>query len=1057
MELKNFFAQDDQGNKLPGATCYLYQRGTESLVTGLVNVNGMLLGNPFTADQQGLIQLAAANGLYDLRVVHNLRDFRIRLQFNDVAGTVEAAEAAAGRAEVAADTSAASANQYPTVEEGIAATAGTGSTNRFFTVPVTGNNAVLWYRNDAGVAVQINGAPSTQAVSQSMLTSGEKIASDDFLPVGQVFNGATYITSNGKVMGFSIPAGFVGNTSYVSYLVQPAADLLARLAGSVVRLKVVCDATEGFFPDKVSGTVVAQVYRAGAAVNVGTLVRSEQIGTKLYREVLYTVTAADQKFGVCLQVQGFSGNNAHSVSVASVSYSVETWAGKDVSAGDLLLAARLKPVSDAVSAAESKVSGALLTSGNVYGTASSSVGAGQALNGATRINEGAVNKGFTIPAGQGGGSSYITAWVTAGGLSGKVATLTTKYEATANFLANTPNTNVSLSVRRTTGISNVAPMSRTLSQSGTEVTQVIQYLVDPLDIDIGPVFQASGGLSAQGDSRYIKVTSVSFTLPAPVGSSQNDAMFEAKLAPKLDAISNATGVYTLQTVLAGIGQALAAPAAANATLAGATGKAKRAQILLEPGYYPADSNWYLAEYTTLKAKRHDRPHIHFELPDGSPLLPANYQPFWMDRSGTLDGIKITARNARYALHCEASGANPDSTIRFKDIWMEHLGNSPTVPAWVSQAALGCGVSSGWDLRSEGSTYRSPFACFSYHTNNDFAKPSYVENNGDRLIGTAADGAISGYSLRIQPLGSRQRDQYRAYGCQFMGDIWYQPDPWKQTTLDYQPAAHTEVEMVGWGNSPAVFIMTEFGRALKIASNTEAGSTVTVAGDAVPLLFGEVKTFPGVVALPAYVHGTFDISGAGVGLNRNIFITALGKRLGNCTSVNKTLTITLNGDAPVSIVFNQDYTNVTNATILATINAELGSSGVASEYNLGGRYRPLWTDEEKTLWNASATEGIPMGAALVHDGSYKKIRKMTSSDPSGLFIGIAWEDIYPGTWGRVKTCGYLPTSDLLGYITPLTFGQPVYINPAMAGRMTANVGTYPIMSAIRSDAVEVAKK
>lgn len=88
MELKNFFAQDDVGNILSEATCYVYVRGTESLVTSLQNANGVALVNPFTANQQGLIQFAAPNGLYDLRVVKGNRDNRIRVQCNDVTDTL---------------------------------------------------------------------------------------------------------------------------------------------------------------------------------------------------------------------------------------------------------------------------------------------------------------------------------------------------------------------------------------------------------------------------------------------------------------------------------------------------------------------------------------------------------------------------------------------------------------------------------------------------------------------------------------------------------------------------------------------------------------------------------------------------------------------------------------------------------------------------------------------------------------------------------------------------------------------------------------------------------
>ncbi|KPM64097.1 hypothetical protein HB4184_10835 [Pseudomonas putida] len=50
----------------------------------------------------------------------------------------------------------ASVGVYATVAEGLANTSGTGTNNRFFSVPATGDKAETRYRNDAGVAVEIN-------------------------------------------------------------------------------------------------------------------------------------------------------------------------------------------------------------------------------------------------------------------------------------------------------------------------------------------------------------------------------------------------------------------------------------------------------------------------------------------------------------------------------------------------------------------------------------------------------------------------------------------------------------------------------------------------------------------------------------------------------------------------------------------------------------------------------------------------------------------------------------------------------------------------------------
>ena len=161
MELKNFFAQDDQGNKLPGATCYLYQRGTESLIGTLYKANGLPLSNPFTTDNNGLAQLAAANGLYDVRVVRDDRDYRLTVQFNYVAETVGAAEFAASRAEIARDSTVLSAGVKNDIAHGLASTL---NGENFSVLSSSSDEYVILYKNNAGVAVEVKRYPSTEAI-----------------------------------------------------------------------------------------------------------------------------------------------------------------------------------------------------------------------------------------------------------------------------------------------------------------------------------------------------------------------------------------------------------------------------------------------------------------------------------------------------------------------------------------------------------------------------------------------------------------------------------------------------------------------------------------------------------------------------------------------------------------------------------------------------------------------------------------------------------------------------------------------------------------------------
>lgn len=162
MELKNFFVQDDQGNKLPGAVCYLYMRGTETPAVGAVKANGVPIENPFIADDSGLLQLAAPNGLYDLRVTSPGRDNRLRLQFNDVGESLESAQVAAQRAEVARDAAQLSAGVYGDTAAGLAAT----TSGKYFSVPsVDSKEFLILYKNVNGVAVESKRYPSQSFVS----------------------------------------------------------------------------------------------------------------------------------------------------------------------------------------------------------------------------------------------------------------------------------------------------------------------------------------------------------------------------------------------------------------------------------------------------------------------------------------------------------------------------------------------------------------------------------------------------------------------------------------------------------------------------------------------------------------------------------------------------------------------------------------------------------------------------------------------------------------------------------------------------------------------------
>lgn len=83
MQLQNFYAQDANGNIVPGAVCSLFLSGTTTLATGLQDANGAALSNPFPANSGGLIQVAAPDGKYDLSVSAGVIENSLPVTFVD--------------------------------------------------------------------------------------------------------------------------------------------------------------------------------------------------------------------------------------------------------------------------------------------------------------------------------------------------------------------------------------------------------------------------------------------------------------------------------------------------------------------------------------------------------------------------------------------------------------------------------------------------------------------------------------------------------------------------------------------------------------------------------------------------------------------------------------------------------------------------------------------------------------------------------------------------------------------------------------------------------------
>lgn len=226
MELKTYFAQDASGNILPNASVTVYIANTLTLASGLQDENGSPLSNPFSADSNAKVAVAAPDGLYDILVSGGSRDVTIRAQFLDQTTAVNAVIAAAatattkaGEASDSADQAAASVVEiqtivavaptvYATTAAGLAAT----TNGDFFSVPSPESSEYLiLYLNNAGVAVEQRRYPSKNAIdaiplAQSLLPT---LDVDAELLVDGVGNILRRTTANGNLIIPNVPQGSV--------------------------------------------------------------------------------------------------------------------------------------------------------------------------------------------------------------------------------------------------------------------------------------------------------------------------------------------------------------------------------------------------------------------------------------------------------------------------------------------------------------------------------------------------------------------------------------------------------------------------------------------------------------------------------------------------------------------------------------------------------------------------------------------------------------------------------------------------------------------------------
>lgn len=545
-----------------------------------------------------------------------------------------------------------------------------------------------------------------------------------------------------------------------------------------------------------------------------------------------------------------------------------------------------------------------------------------------------------------------------------------------------------------------------------------------------------------------RVQTVGDTRYAPVSGIEKSALDAA-----VQAVLDRAGIVAPELVTLvvrptpGVGE-YASPKLANDAIADAS-PLRRYEVIVNPGIY-TEVNWVVKPYVSIIGTDRTRCIIKGELPASSTDIQiAAASTLWLRGTAGLKNLTITARNMRYPVHSEDVGANVDAVHIVENCWIEHFGNDdvaayrtansqPAGSPWGAIFAWGYGSASGVIEKFTDTTFVSLGTPYLVHNNAGFTKSNVNEFDRCRFIKarprTVGPIQANDAILSIQGLGSGVRDKFTAGRSEIGQSFISETDsPWLPTSAAGQYADHSDFD-ISVADSLIGFQTYNRGKALRINSAGAATSTVRLSGTAVPILFGDPIYFDGADILKGYAYGRLDISGILVGGNADqVVANTLGRRLGDCTSAPKTLTITFQSGTAVTHTFNQNYTAVANADIITALNTTIGANGSAAEYLVSqGETYPNFLDRQRTLRNSGTISIIRFSAVKFVAGA---VQVMATSDPASIFAGVAIDPIPVGKTGRILTEGLLAGTQLR-FAPSITEGSPTYLSDSTAGAFSA---------------------
>jgi hypothetical protein len=281
---------------------------------------------------------------------------------------------------------------------------------------------------------------------------------------------------------------------------------------------------------------------------------------------------------------------------------------------------------------------------------------------------------------------------------------------------------------------------------------------------------------------------------------------------------------------------------------------------------------------------------------------------------------------------------------------------------------------------------------------------HTKENSDYRMKLQYKNCTFGSGMNLISLGTYGQSEAEFIGCNFKGNfpglsvslLTNEPQLWKY------PANNQNWKISGYGNKNFIWDMRAIanaGQALQITANT-VNQSVALSGTAAGVLFGpnaNWKVTKQGTRVYGKVIGWADVRDIRMGDSLHTAyadVIQMWARLGDCSSVNKTLTVTVNGVAK-TYTFTANYltTKPSETSLLAAINAVITNATISSIN--GVNYWEVLNTSDRVGSQATDANGILKDELVLVSGY--TAGKVAQSTAAENITGIA---VYDAAQGEV---------------------------------------------------------